>query len=189
MSKSSAAVSRARPKIADYPFTTLHPNLGVAHSGDREFVLADIPGLIEGAHDGAGLGDRFLGHVERCRALVHLVDGTAEDVVADYRTVRRELEAYDAGLPAKPELVCLNKCDALAAELAAERAAELQAAAATPVRLISGVAGSGLPALLTELAALIAEDEAAERADTGEEAEAGSGAGSGAEAAGGGWRP
>ena len=99
-----ATVSAARPKIADYPFTTLHPALGVVRIDGREFVLADIPGLIEGAHEGAGLGDRFLGHVERCSVLLHLVDGTAEDPVADYRTVREELAAYGGGLDEKPEV-------------------------------------------------------------------------------------
>ncbi len=98
-------MSAAKPKIADYPFTTLHPDLGVVRIDGREFVLADIPGLIEGAHEGAGLGDRFLGHVERCRVLLHLVDGTADDPVADYRTVRGELAAYGAGLDEKPEVV------------------------------------------------------------------------------------
>ena len=147
-----AAVSRARPKIGGYPFTTLYPNLGVAQVGEREVVLADIPGLIEGAHEGAGLGDRFLGHVERCRALIHLVDGTAEDVAADYRTVRGELEAYDAGLPEKLELLCLNKCDALSDALIAARREELAAAAQRPVHVISGIAGTGLPALLRDLA-------------------------------------
>ena len=145
------AVSRARPKIGGYPFTTLYPNLGVAQVGEREMVLADIPGLIEGAHEGAGLGDRFLGHVERCCALIHLVDGTAEDVAADYRTVRGELEAYDAGLPEKLELVCLNKCDALSDELITARRAELSDAAQGPVHVISGIAGKGLPKLLREL--------------------------------------
>ena len=145
-------VSRARPKIGAYPFTTLYPNLGVAQAGEREIILADIPGLIEGAHEGAGLGDRFLGHVERCRALIHLVDGTAEDVATDYRTVRGELDAYDAGLPAKLELVCLNKCDALSDDLIAARKAELAAASGRAVHVISGVAGKGLPELLTELA-------------------------------------
>ncbi|KAB2860730.1 MAG: GTPase ObgE, partial [Bauldia sp.] len=111
-----AAVSAARPKIADYPFTTLHPNLGVVRVGEREIVMADIPGLIEGAHAGAGIGDRFLGHVERCAVLVHLVDGTQEDVKSAYRTIRGELAAYDEGLAGKPEIVALNKIDALAAE-------------------------------------------------------------------------
>src|SRR5205085_4647378 len=108
-----AAVSAAKPKIADYPFTTLHPQLGVVAVDGREFVLADIPGLIEGAHEGAGLGDRFLGHVERCRVLLHLVDGTGEDAGQAYKTVRAELEAYGHGLTDKREIVALNKADAL----------------------------------------------------------------------------
>src|SRR5712675_1536784 len=108
-----SVVSAAKPKIADYPFTTLHPQLGVVDVDGREFVLADIPGLIEGAHEGAGLGDRFLGHVERCGVLIHLVDGTAEKLGQSYRTIRAELEAYSPKLAAKPELVCLNKIDAL----------------------------------------------------------------------------
>ena len=151
-------VSRARPKIGAYPFTTLYPNLGVAQAGDREVILADIPGLIEGAHEGAGLGDRFLGHVERCRVLIHLVDGTADDIAADYRTVRGELDAYDAGLPKKLELVCLNKCDALSDDLIAERKAELAAEAGRDVHVISGVAGKGLPRLLLELAQAMDRD-------------------------------
>jgi GTP-binding protein len=170
------AVSRARPKIGDYPFTTLYPNLGVAQVAEREVILADIPGLIEGAHEGAGLGDRFLGHVERCRALIHLVDGTAEDVAADYRTVRGELQAYDEGLPDKLELVCLNKCDALTEEIIAERRAELAAAAGAEVHVISGIAGQGLPELLHALVRTM--DNPSEQAT--EDAEA-------AEA--GGWRP
>lgn len=145
------AVSRARPKIGDYPFTTLYPNLGVAQVATREVILADIPGLIEGAHEGAGLGDRFLGHVERCRALIHLVDGTAKDVAADYHTVRGELLAYDEGLPEKLELVCLNKCDALTDDAIAERRAELADAAGADVYVISGIAGKGLPELLHAL--------------------------------------
>ena len=116
-----AAVSAARPKIADYPFTTLHPQLGVFAVDGREFVLADIPGLIAGAHDGAGLGDRFLGHIERCRVLLHIVDGTTEHAGKAYRTVREELCAYGHGLAEKPEIVALNKADALAS-------AELEAA-------------------------------------------------------------
>src|SRR5919106_539723 len=108
-----AAVSAARPKIADYPFTTLHPQLGVVEIDDQSFVLADIPGLIEGAHEGAGLGDRFLGHIERCRVLLHLVDGTGEHAGKDYKTVRAELEAYGAGLADKPEIVALSKIDAM----------------------------------------------------------------------------
>ena len=111
-----AAVSAAKPKIADYPFTTLHPQLGVVRVDEREFVLADLPGLIEGAHEGVGLGDRFLGHTERCRVLLHLIDGTGEDAGADYKTVRAELEAYGHGLTDKPEIVALSKIDALTPE-------------------------------------------------------------------------
>src|SRR5215469_10242766 len=111
-----AAVSAAKPKIADYPFTTLHPQLGVVEVDGREFVLADIPGLIEGAHDGAGLGDRFLGHIERCRVVLHLVDATCDHAGKAYKTVRRELEAYDAKLADKIELVALNKIDAVGPE-------------------------------------------------------------------------
>ena len=124
-----AAVSRARPKIADYPFTTLEPKLGTVSLDHDSFVIADIPGLIEGAHDGAGLGDRFLGHVERCRVLIHLVDGTQADVAGAYRTVRRELAAYEPELARRPELVCLNKVDALGEEEIAAKAAALRAAA------------------------------------------------------------
>ncbi len=124
-----AAVSRAKPKIADYPFTTLKPQLGVVHVDEREFVLADIPGLIEGAHEGAGLGTKFLGHVERCRVLLHLIDGTQEDVAGAYKTIRKELKAYSSVLAAKPELVALNKCDALTDEEIEEKAAALKKAA------------------------------------------------------------
>jgi GTP-binding protein len=111
-----AAVSAAKPKIADYPFTTLTPGLGVVTVDTRSFVLADIPGLIEGAHEGAGLGDRFLGHLERCRILIHLVDGTSDDVGEAYGVIRSEIEAYGAGLEEKPEILCLNKADALTPE-------------------------------------------------------------------------
>src|SRR5208282_977404 len=123
-----AAVSAAKPKIADYPFTTLHPQLGVVNADGREFVLADIPGLIEGAHEGVGLGDRFLGHVERCRVLLHLVDGTAEDAGDAYKTVRAELEAYGHGLPDQPEVVALNKSDALTPEQLKRQTARLRRA-------------------------------------------------------------
>jgi GTP-binding protein len=139
-----AAVSRARPKIADYPFTTLAPKLGTVSIDHDRFVIADIPGLIEGAHQGAGLGDRFLGHVERCRVLIHLVDGTADDVGAAYRTVRHELGAYDPRLLERPELVCLNKADALTEEVAATRMKELASAAGKPVILTSGVSTQGI---------------------------------------------
>ena len=139
-----AAVSRARPKIADYPFTTLVPHLGVAAVGDEEMVLADIPGLIEGAHGGAGLGDRFLGHIERCGVLIHLVDGTQADVAQAYRTVRTELDAYGHGLAAKPEVLCLNKVDALDEDQRAHQRECLAAASGTAVQLLSGVAGEGV---------------------------------------------
>ena len=123
-----AAVSAAKPKIADYPFTTLYPNLGVVRIDDREFVLADIPGLIEGAHEGQGLGDRFLGHVERCCALVHLIDATGADAGADYRTIRSELAAYDASLADKPEIVALSKVDAVDKEALKRQADRLKRA-------------------------------------------------------------
>ena len=147
-----AASSAARPKIADYPFTTLHPQLGVIRlSNSEEFVLADIPGLIEGAHEGAGLGDRFLGHVERCAVLLHLIDGAAGNVVESWRTVRGELASYGAGLDEKPELLALNKADAMSPrELAARRTA-LSRAAGQPVYVISGVTGQGVPELLRHL--------------------------------------
>ncbi|SMF08093.1 GTP-binding protein [Tistlia consotensis] len=157
-----AAVSRARPKIADYPFTTLHPNLGVVGLDEREFVIADIPGLIEGAHEGAGLGDRFLGHVERCGALLHLVDGTQEDPGAAYRTVRHELEAYGAVLAGKTELVALNKIDALDEAEQAERLAALQAACGRRPFAISGATGQGVRELLRALWQAIQADREAE---------------------------
>jgi GTP-binding protein len=144
-----AAVSAARPKIADYPFTTLAPGLGMVRLGiAEEFVLADIPGLIEGAHEGAGLGDRFLGHVERCAVLVHLIDGAAGDVVRAWRTVRDELAAYGAGLLDKPEILVLTKADAMTAREAAARRRALTRAAGAPVALISAVSGAGVAELL-----------------------------------------
>jgi GTP-binding protein len=149
-----AAVSAARPKIADYPFTTLHPQLGVARlSATNEFVLADIPGLIEGAHEGAGLGHRFLGHVERCAVLLHLVDGAAGDVVHAWRTVREELAAYGAGLAEKPEIIGLNKADAMTAREASARRAALTKASGQPVYLLSGATGQGVPEVLRVLMA------------------------------------
>src|SRR5690606_31154933 len=144
-----AAASAARPKIADYPFTTLTPNLGMVDLSPAErFVIADIPGLIEGASEGAGLGTRFLGHVERTAVLIHLVDGTQEDVAGAWRTVRGELEAYGAGLAEKPEITALSKIDALTPELREARAAELAAAAGRPPMLVSGVSGEGVTELL-----------------------------------------
>ncbi len=153
-----AAVSRAKPKIADYPFTTLHPNLGVVKAGDFDFVLADIPGLIEGAHQGHGLGDRFLGHVERTAVLLHLIDATQDDVVKAYRTVRAELEAYGQGLAAKPEIIALNKCDALGPELSAEQARELKAAIKKDVLTVSAVSGENVQKTLFALARAIEAD-------------------------------
>jgi GTPase len=152
-----AACSRARPKIADYPFTTLTPNLGVVRAGEEEFVLADIPGLIEGASAGAGLGDRFLGHVERTNVLLHLIDGTQDDVAEAYRVIRGELEAYGAGLAGKPEIVGLNKIDALTEEDLAERRAALEAATDSPVFALSGAAGMGVDTVLYELLRRIRE--------------------------------
>ncbi|MBM3586186.1 MAG: GTPase ObgE [Alphaproteobacteria bacterium] len=147
-----AAVSRARPKIADYPFTTLHPQLGVAAVDGRELVIADIPGLIEGAHEGAGLGIRFLGHVEKCVVLLHIVDGTSATVARDFRTIRDEVAAYGHGLAEKPRLVVLNKIDALDAKTLAARQRALARAAGGPVPAMSGVAGTGVVAVLRALA-------------------------------------
>ena len=158
-----AASSAARPKIADYPFTTLHPQLGVVRlDDDAEFVLADIPGLIEGAHEGAGLGDRFLGHVERCGVLLPLVDGTGEDVAAAYRTIREELRAYSPLLAEKPELGALNKCDALDDEAIAEKSTVLTREAGRPVHSISAATGLGVRELLFAALGIIREARAAE---------------------------
>ncbi|MBP0466201.1 GTPase ObgE [Roseomonas sp. PWR1] len=152
-----AAVSAAKPKIADYPFTTLHPQLGVVRlNATEEFVLADIPGLIEGAHEGAGLGDRFLGHVERCAVLLHLIDGTQADPAGAYRTIRGELEGYGHGLVDKPEIVALNKADAMTAQARASRVKALERACGRPVMLISGATGDGVPGVLRALADTIA---------------------------------
>ena len=152
-----SAVSNARPKVADYPFTTLHPGLGVAEVDDGEIVVADIPGLIEGASEGAGLGDRFLGHVERCAVLLHLVDGTAEDVAADWRTIDAELEAYGEGLTDKPRITGLNKVDALDDEEVAERVAALEAAGAARVMTLSGATGKGVTQVLRALREAVRE--------------------------------
>ncbi|TRD21877.1 GTPase ObgE [Palleronia caenipelagi] len=150
-----AATSNARPKIADYPFTTLHPNLGVVGVDGSEFLIADIPGLIEGAHEGKGIGDRFLGHVERCAVLLHLVDGTSGDPVGDWRTVIEELEAYGGGLADKPRVTALNKCDALDEEERAFIREELEAVAG-PVMIMSGVSGEGVTEVLRALRKTIA---------------------------------
>jgi len=157
-----AAVTAAKPKIADYPFTTLHPQLGVVRIDDREFVLADIPGLIEGAHEGAGLGDRFLGHVERCRVLLHLVDGLTEHAGKAYATVRGELEAYGHGLAGKPEIVALTKADALDPEQLKQQVARLKRAAKTTPLVLSAVTGAGVPDALRRLLAVIATAQSAD---------------------------
>ena len=157
-----AATSNARPKVADYPFTALHPGLGVVAIDGAEFVLADIPGLIEGAHEGKGLGDAFLGHVERCAVLLHLVDGTSETVAEDYTVILRELEAYGAGLAEKPQILALNKIDALDAEEVASAAAELKSVSGRPVLPLSGATGQGVQEVLRALrAAIIAERQPA----------------------------
>ncbi len=156
-----AATSNARPKIADYPFTTLHPNLGVVGIDGKEFVMADIPGLIEGASEGRGLGDLFLGHVERCAVLLHLVDGTADDVAHDWTVVDTELRAYAADLAAKPRITALNKIDALSTEEREEKRASLERVAGRGVQLISGASGEGLQTVLRALYAAIARDRAA----------------------------
>jgi GTP-binding protein len=146
-----AAVSAAKPKIADYPFTTLHPQLGVVEVDGREFVLADLPGLIEGAHEGTGLGDRFLGHTERCRVLLHLVDGTAEDAGAAYKVVRAELEAYGHGLTEKPEIVALSKADAMTPEAIKAQTAKLKEVCKKTPLILSSASGQGVTEALREL--------------------------------------
>jgi GTP-binding protein len=174
-----AATTAAAPKIADYPFTTLTPNLGVVDlSVGERFVLADIPGLIEGAAEGAGLGTKFLGHVERTAVLIHLVDGTQEDPAAAWRTIRGELEAYDAELAAKPEILALNKVDALDPETRAEKVAALEQAAGLRPVLVSGVSGEGVRELLRSAFSLV-KARRADKTEAEREAEAGSG----------GWRP
>ncbi|MGU9980844.1 GTPase ObgE [Phreatobacter sp. HK31-P] len=155
-----AATTAAKPKIADYPFTTLHPGLGVVRARGREFVLADIPGLIEGAHDGVGLGDRFLGHVERCRVLLHLVDGTGEHAGKAYKLVRKEIEAYGHGLGDKPEIVALAKVDALDPETRKEQMARLKRAAKKTPLALSAASGEGVEQALVALLAVIDESRA-----------------------------
>jgi GTP-binding protein len=150
-----AAVSAAKPKIADYPFTTLQPQLGVVEIDGREFVLADIPGLIEGAHEGVGLGDRFLGHVERCRVLLHLIDGAGEDAGAAYKTIRAELAAYGQGLSEKQEIIALNKADALGADEVRKQTASLKRAAKKQPLVISAVSGEGVAEVLRAVMAVI----------------------------------
>jgi GTP-binding protein len=159
-----AAVSAAKPKIADYPFTTLHPQLGVVRVDDREFVIADLPGLIEGAHEGVGLGDRFLGHTERCNVLLHLVDGTSEDPGEAYRVVRGELEAYGEGLTDKPEIVALSKADAMTPEMIKMQVAKLKKAAGKAPLVLSSQSKQGVPEALRALLKVIGKTDAQEPA-------------------------
>ena len=164
-----ATVSAAKPKIADYPFTTLHPNLGVIRAGDKDFVLADIPGLIEGAHEGAGLGDRFLGHVERCRVLLHLVDATEPDVAEAYRTVRRELSAYSDELAKKIEIVALSKADAIDDEALQLKFNDLKKASRKTPLVLSAVSGKGIKDALYAITREIGRADAARNAEDAED--------------------
>ena len=157
-----SSVSRAKPKVADYPFTTLTPALGVVHVDQTEFVMADIPGLIEGAHEGAGLGHRFLGHVERCGALLHLIDCTEDDIVGAWRIIRGEIEAYGGGLANKREILALNKIDAIPEEFIEEKRNELEAASGRKALTISGAAGTGVQEVLRRMRSLIDADREAE---------------------------
>lgn len=172
-----SSCSNARPKIADYPFTTLHPNLGVVGVDQHEFVMADIPGLIEGASEGRGLGDVFLGHVERCAVLLHLVDGTSDTVAEDYQTIITEVEAYGDELGGKPRVTVLNKIDALTDEERDEKKAELEAAVGAPVMMMSGVAREGmydvLRAVRAEILAANAQEPEREAPDDDADAEQG----------------
>ena len=165
-----AAVSAAKPKIADYPFTTLHPQLGVVEVDGREFVLADLPGLIEGAHEGTGLGDRFLGHTERCRVLLHLIDGTSDDAGEAYKIVRGELEAYGQGLTDKPEIVALSKSDAMTKEAIKAQAGKLKKACRKTPLVLSAQSGDGVPEALRALLKII--DKARDEADRSKAKEA-----------------
>ena len=158
-----AAVSRAKPKIADYPFTTLNPQLGVVYVDDREFVLADIPGLIEGASEGVGLGLKFLGHVERAGILLHLIDGTQEDVAGAYKTIRRELKEYSEELYGKQEIIALNKCDALSDEEIKEKTAALKKASKKKIWQLSGATGGGVKEILREMLKIIEEERVKEQ--------------------------
>ena len=153
-----SVVTKARPKIADYPFTTIHPNLGVAWVDNYEMVIADIPGLIEGAHEGTGLGDRFLKHIERCYALLHMIDITSNDVVKTYQDIRRELELYDAKLAQKPEVVVLNKIDAVDEKEIAEKQKKLEKAVGKKVFVMSAVAKRGIFEALLEINKYITRD-------------------------------
>ena len=166
-----ATVTAAKPKIADYPFTTLHPGLGVVRIDGREFVLADIPGLIEGAHEGHGLGDRFLGHVERCRVLLHLVDATGEDAGKAYKIIRAELDAYGQGLEDKIEIVALSKIDAVTPEILKEQKTKLKRAAKKEPLLVPAASNKGVTEILRALAAII-DDNRKQDAEVGVEEKA-----------------
>ena len=165
-----AAVSAAKPKIADYPFTTLHPQLGVVEVDGREFVLADLPGLIEGAHEGTGLGDRFLGHTERCRVLLHLIDGTSDEAGEAYKIVRGELEAYGHGLIDKPEIVALSKSDALTKDAIKTQAGRLKKVCKKTPLVLSAQSGDGVQEALRALLKII--DKARDAADSSQAKEA-----------------
>ncbi len=154
-----AACSNAKPKIADYPFTTLHPNLGVVRAGEYDYVIADIPGLIEGAHEGQGLGDRFLGHVERTSVLLHIIDCTQDDLVKAYKTIRHELTEYDAGLEDKPEIIVLNKADALGEELSLDQKKTLSDAIGKEVMLMSAVSGQNVKEILYKLGKTVLKEK------------------------------
>lgn len=164
-----ACVSAAKPKIADYPFTTLYPELGVVKIGDVDFVLADIPGLIEGAHEGAGIGDRFLGHIERCRVILHLVDVNEDDVAEAYRTVRHEMRAYGAGLDRKREIVALSKCDTVSPEQAEDQAAKLKKACRKKPFLISAVSGLNVDGVLLRIGQILKNEDEQRREEADSE--------------------
>ena len=163
------SVTAARPKIADYPFTTLHPNLGIARIDDDEMLIADIPGIIEGAHEGIGLGDKFLRHVERCAVLLHLIDGTEEDPAARYKAIRKELKLYSPKLKDKPEIIVLNKIDALTEEERLEKLKSLQKACRKKPLEMSGVSGEGTKTVLRKLLPYVLEmrEQQKERASSG----------------------
>jgi len=164
LSRSTAA----KPKIADYPFTTLHPQLGVVHQDGMEFVIADIPGLIEGASEGAGLGTRFLGHIERCAALLHLIDGTQEDVVSAYRLIRNELQEYDVNIIDRPEIIVLNKIDAMLPDEIKAKMQKLKRTSKQPVYAMSGVSGEGIPEVVRALFAMVQKARNIEKAANAE---------------------
>ena len=160
-----SVVSAAKPKIADYPFTTLHPNLGVVAIDEKEFVMADIPGLIEGAHDGAGIGHRFLGHVERCLVLLHLIDATNADPLKSWRTIRSELSAYSDDLSKKPEIIALSKCDAAPKDYVTDLISELRKAGGTEIYRLSSITGSGLNKILRAIYDVIKREKVQQKSE------------------------